>query len=170
MSTMPRRVPETCKRWFGPYAPPPLAKGARTHGAYRDALVVVSNWSDGRISWPRCRALGRRGGSGLLVEEELARAITHESAAALMYWFGVTCSTVWLWRRALARIIQTSRSKAAARGHPARLSRNSGRVRPRRHTAPLPPPGEGTATGCPTGQPEGWGTGIRRGAHRRSHT
>src|SRR5262249_53253168 len=55
-------------------------------------------------------------------------------------------------------------------GAPARLSRNSGRDPRRSHTAPLTPPGENTATGCPTGQPEGWGTGIGRGARRHSHT
>jgi len=67
---------------------PPLHKEERTHCLYRDALIVVTSWSDGRLSWPRCRALGHRGGSGLLVEEELACAITHESATALMYWWG----------------------------------------------------------------------------------
>jgi outer membrane lipoprotein-sorting protein len=64
--------------------------------------VVVTGWSDGRISWPRCRALDSRGhGSGLLVDEELARAVRSESAAAVMYWWGISCSTVWLWRTAL---------------------------------------------------------------------
>jgi hypothetical protein len=74
---------------FGPYEPPALRQGDRAHCLYRDADVVVTGWSDGRISWPRCRALGHRGGSGLLVEEELARAIMHESGA-LLYWWG-TC-------------------------------------------------------------------------------
>jgi hypothetical protein len=101
MSAMPRRVPEDCKLLFGPYEPPPLRKGDRATCLYWDARVVVTSWSDGRISWPRCRALGHRGGSGLQVEEELARAITHESAAALMFWWGVTCSTAWLWRKVL---------------------------------------------------------------------
>jgi hypothetical protein len=98
---MPRRVPENARLLFGPYEPPPLKKGDRTTCNYRDALVVFTSWSDGRISWPRCRALGVRGGSGLLVEAELARAILHELAAALMYWWGITCSTVTLWRKAL---------------------------------------------------------------------
>jgi hypothetical protein len=39
----------------------------------------------------------------------------------------------------LTRIIHTPCSKAAAQGHPARLSRNSSLDRRRRHTAPLPP-------------------------------
>jgi hypothetical protein len=62
-----------------------LKKGDRATCLYRDALVVVTSWSDGRLSWPRCRALGHRGGSGILVYADLARAIRHESAAAVEY-------------------------------------------------------------------------------------
>jgi hypothetical protein len=40
------------------------------------------------------------GGSGLLVTEELVRAIRTESAAALKHWWGVSPHTVWCWRRA----------------------------------------------------------------------
>jgi hypothetical protein len=36
-----------------------------------------------------------------LVDEELARAIRHESAAALRYWWGVSVGVVWRWRKAL---------------------------------------------------------------------
>jgi hypothetical protein len=62
------------------------------------------------------------------------------------------------------------RRKAAGGGLPAHLLRICGRSRPRRHTAPFPPSRGGTATGCPTGQPDGWGTASGRGARRRSHT
>jgi hypothetical protein len=87
---------------FGPYQLPALAVGARTHCLVRDALVVVTSWSDARFSWPFCRTVGQRGGSaGLLVEDELARAIKSESALALMYWWGVTKWTVWNWRKLL---------------------------------------------------------------------
>jgi hypothetical protein len=41
-----------------------------------------------------------RGGSGVLVIEELRRAILSESAAALQHWSGVGESAVWAWRRA----------------------------------------------------------------------
>jgi len=86
---------------FGPYRPPALRRGDRTHCLVRDALVVVTSWSDGRISWPRCRTLGHRGGSSLLVEDELAGAIRGESALALMFWWGAASSVIWNWRKVL---------------------------------------------------------------------
>jgi hypothetical protein len=68
----------------------------------RDADVVITSWSDARISWPRCRAIGRGGsGSGLLVDEELARAVRLESSIALQHWFGIRGETVWRWRQIL---------------------------------------------------------------------
>jgi hypothetical protein len=44
---------------------------------------------------------GLGGGSGLLVEEELARAVRSEAAAALRYWWGVGSDAVWSWRKVL---------------------------------------------------------------------
>jgi hypothetical protein len=82
------RHPDKVQLLFGPYEPPPLRKGDRAVCLYRDTDVVVTGWSAGRIPWPRCRALGVRGGSGLLVDEELARPVRSESAAAIMYWWG----------------------------------------------------------------------------------
>jgi hypothetical protein len=126
-----RRVPDNARLLFGPYTPPPLRKGDRTHCRYRDALVVVTSWSDGRISWPRCRALSHRGGSGLLVDDELARAVRNESAAAIMFWWGASETAVWHWRKALGvegrdgtegsrRLIQAAAEKGAdqVRGKP----------------------------------------------------
>jgi len=89
------------KLLHGPYTSPALRRGDRATCLFRDADVVITAWSGGRIPWPRCRALGRRGGSGLLVNEELARAVRTESAAAVMYWWGVTEGVVWGWRKAL---------------------------------------------------------------------
>jgi hypothetical protein len=37
----------------------------------------------------------------VLVDEELARAVRLESSLAIQYWWGVTESTVWMWRQAL---------------------------------------------------------------------
>ena len=110
---------------FGPYRPPALRRGDRATCLLRDSDVVITGWSDGRISWPRCRALGTRGGgSGLLLDEELARAVRHESAAAVMHWWGVTSGVVWRWQKALGvgptdsegsrRLIQAASEMGAA--------------------------------------------------------
>jgi len=87
---------------FGPYKAPALHRGNRAFCLYRDADVVVTTWTDARISWPRCRSPEHpKGGSGLLVCEELARAIRNESETAIAYWWGVNPCTVVRWRKAL---------------------------------------------------------------------
>jgi hypothetical protein len=87
---------------FGPYQPPALKVGDRATCLYRDAEVVIYDWSLGRIPWPLCYRAGTRAfGKGLLVNEDLARAIRRESAAAVQYWWGVCSKVVTLWRKAL---------------------------------------------------------------------
>src|SRR5262245_33356312 len=74
---------------FGPYRPPDLQPGDRAWCLLRDCLVVVTRWSDGRISWPLCHGLeANSGASGFLVDDEFARAIRSESAAAIGHWWG----------------------------------------------------------------------------------
>jgi hypothetical protein len=86
----------------GPYAPPPLRKGDRAVCLFRDRTVVIKSWTARPHPWPRCRALdGPGGGSGILLDEELARAVRHESAAAVCHWWGVSEGVVWRWRRVL---------------------------------------------------------------------
>jgi hypothetical protein len=110
---------------FGPYKPPALRRGDRAVCLLRDCTVVITSWTDARIPWPRCRALGGPGGgSGLLLDEELARAVRHESAAALMYWWGASKGAVERWRRVLgvgrtdnegtARLMRAASEKGAA--------------------------------------------------------
>ena len=87
---------------FGPYRPPSLRVGDRASCLVRDCDVIVTSWTAARISWPRCRGLDSGGGgSGLLVDEELARAIRNESAGAIGYWWGVGGKAVARWRRLL---------------------------------------------------------------------
>jgi hypothetical protein len=90
------------KLLFGPYKPPALRRGDRAFCLYRDAAVVVSGWSAAPIPWPVCYLAGTRAaGRGLLVDEELARAVRHESAAAVCHWWGASPSAVQHWRKAL---------------------------------------------------------------------
>jgi hypothetical protein len=112
------------KLLFGRYKTPPVKRGDRATCLFRDCDVVITSWTDARIAWPRCRALDSPGGgSGLLVDEELARAVRHESAAAVMHWWGASERAVWAWRRALGvtrtanegshRLIQASAEQGA---------------------------------------------------------
>jgi hypothetical protein len=71
------------KLLHGPYIPPALRRGDRTVCLYRDGEVVITSWTNACIAWPRCRAIGIRGGSGLLMTEELVRAVRTESAEAI---------------------------------------------------------------------------------------
>jgi hypothetical protein len=84
----------------GPYIPPALRRGDRTDCLYRGTEVIITSWTDAPIAWPRCRAVGVRGGSGLLITAELVRAICTESSLAITLWWGVRAETVWRWRNA----------------------------------------------------------------------
>jgi hypothetical protein len=97
-----KHTPEHLQLLHGPYQAPPLQRGDRATCMYRDGDVIITSWSAGRISWPRCRLLETSGGgSGLLVDAELARAVRCESSLAIRYWWGVSLGSVWQWRRAL---------------------------------------------------------------------
>jgi hypothetical protein len=89
------------KLLYGPYQAPPLKRGDKATCLFRDCTVVVTSWTSARIAWPRCRAIDSAGGSGLLVDEELARAVRNESAEAVKFWWGASPTAVGNWRRAL---------------------------------------------------------------------
>jgi hypothetical protein len=77
-------------------------EGDRAFCLARDCDVIITSWTDAPIPWPRCRALDSPGGgSGILVEEELARAIRHGSAEALKFWWRASRCTVHWWRKVL---------------------------------------------------------------------
>jgi hypothetical protein len=130
------------KLLFGPYQAPRLRKGDRATCLYKDCDVVVTGWTDARISWPRCRPLAvPRSHPSLLVDEELARAVRHESAAALRYWWGVSVGVVWRWRKALGadrlncpgsqRLIRQASEQGAAQVRGKRLTPEAGERRRR---------------------------------------
>jgi hypothetical protein len=96
---MPRKIDDRVRLLHGPYEAPPLRVGDRATCLFRDCDVVMTGWTDARISWPRCRPLDvPRSHPSLLVNEDLARAIRQESAAALTYWWGTACQTYYLHR------------------------------------------------------------------------
>jgi hypothetical protein len=124
---MPAADPDTTRLLHGPYRLPQLRKGDRAVCLSRDGPVVVTSLVETRLGpWPRCRRPDSNGGgSGLLVDEELTRAVRRESVAALCHWWRVSRWVVWRWRAALgvpalnegsARLHRrTSKSAAAAR-------------------------------------------------------
>jgi hypothetical protein len=96
------RVDDRVRLLHGPYRAPRLRKSDQAFCHFRDCDVVVTGWTDARISWPRCRPLDvPRTHPSLLVDQELTRAVRQESAAAVRYWWGVSVGVVWRWRRAL---------------------------------------------------------------------
>jgi hypothetical protein len=117
---------------FGPYCAPPLQRGDRSICHYRDGDVVITGWTEARLPWPRCQALGSKGGSGILVDDELARAIRHESAVAIQHWWGVNGVTVARWRKSFGvgradpegsrRLIQSASEAGAAATRGKRLT------------------------------------------------
>jgi hypothetical protein len=99
---MARTVDERVRLLHGSYKAPRLRRGDRAFCLFRDCDVVVTGWTDARLPWPRCRPLDvPRSHPSLLVNEELARAIRHESAAALRFWWGVSEGVIHRWRKAL---------------------------------------------------------------------
>ena len=115
---------ERVKLLFGPYQAPPIKRGDRAVCLFRDCDVIITGWTNARIPWPRSRALDSPGGgSGLLVDEELARGVRHESAAAVMFWWGASKNAVQNWRGALgvgrtdnegtARLLQAAAERGA---------------------------------------------------------
>jgi hypothetical protein len=84
------------------YRPLTVRVGDRVACLYRDRDIIVKNWTVAPLSWPMGVPVGGMGALGIIVDEELARAIRAESAAALGHWWGVGVKPVWRWRKAFA--------------------------------------------------------------------
>lgn len=82
----------------GPYVGPRCRPGTNLFCEVR-GWVVVGKMSDGRITWPMCKA-GKRARAFILCGD-LVKAVKCESAIAVCYWWGVTAQTVSAWRKAL---------------------------------------------------------------------
>jgi hypothetical protein len=113
------------KLLFGPYTVPRLRRGDRADCLNHDTTVRITGWTGARVAWPLCRPVDRpRGQPTILLDEELARAVRHESAAAIRYWWGVSVFVVWRWRKILGvsrtnnegsvRLIQAAADRGAA--------------------------------------------------------
>jgi hypothetical protein len=96
---MPRN-PEKCRLLHGPYRAPSLKRGDRADCHLRGTAKITS-WTSARIAWPRCLPLNSKGHPALLLDDELARAVRTEAAAAVCYWWGVSHGAVERWRKAL---------------------------------------------------------------------
>ena len=46
-------------------------------------MVVITSWTNARISWARCRRVECKSHPSLLLDGELARAVRTEAAAAV---------------------------------------------------------------------------------------
>jgi hypothetical protein len=119
------RASDRTKLLFGPYNAPALKRGDRATCLFRDCDVAVTGWTDARIPWPLALPVGTKGRPSLLVDEELARAVRHESAAAIRHWWGVGGGVVLRWRRAFGvgrtncegtrRLIRAASERGAAK-------------------------------------------------------
>ena len=82
------RIPDKCKLMHGPYQAPALRRGDHTDCLLR-GTVVITSWTDACISWPRCRRPEGKSHPSLLLDDELARAVRTEAAAAVSYWWSI---------------------------------------------------------------------------------
>ncbi|WP_399677109.1 hypothetical protein [Xenophilus sp.] len=81
----------------GPYQPPACRPGDWLDDEIA-GRVEVGGWTAAPLSWPRHK---RRGRASLILTAELSRAVHTESSEAVCYWWGVSTTTVWMWRKAL---------------------------------------------------------------------
>lgn len=100
---------------FGPYAPPPVRVGQKVACEARDREVICGGLVDVPIGpWPRMRKTGR---PALIVTGSLVKALKQESELAIAYWWGVSVTTVWAWRKAVGAEIHTPGTRKLLSGN-----------------------------------------------------
>lgn len=92
---MPRRAATRLR--FGPYKPPRYYRGDTLSCELRGE-TTLAGMTAARIAWPQGK-FGRN--RAIIVCGDLVRALEHESACAVMQWWGVGKTLVNQWRRAL---------------------------------------------------------------------
>jgi transcriptional regulator with XRE-family HTH domain len=92
----------------GPYRASQPRRNGRLRGACRGVLhcwrngpVLVSGYTNARISWPLGRPEGAALKSTMVLCGDLVRALRCESNLAVQHWWGVSHATVSKWRKAL---------------------------------------------------------------------
>ena len=75
-------VDDRVRLLHGPYRAPCLHVGDRATCLRRDCDVKITGWTDALLPWPKGVPVGGRSGPSIVLDEELARAVRLESAAA----------------------------------------------------------------------------------------
>jgi hypothetical protein len=100
---------------FGPYRTPRFRYGSIKQCALQGDVKIVGI-SNGRIPWPLAVKPGR-GGRSFVLYGDLAKAVRHEAAIAVAYWWGVRPNAVTQWRKALGVGRSTKGSRAVRTEH-----------------------------------------------------
>jgi hypothetical protein len=89
---------ESFRLHFGPYQAPRCRVGGQLDCEARGSTVIVGGISDAPIQWPYAK---KRGNRSLVLCGDLIKAVALESKTAVAYHWGVSVSTVFIWRKAL---------------------------------------------------------------------
>jgi hypothetical protein len=106
------------KLLHGPYHMPRCKVGGWLRCCIR-GLVRVEGIMDAPMQWPYTKQAGRAGRPILILCGDLVRAVQRESETAIMYFWGVSTTTVTKWRKALGveRANEGTRSLFSRWGH-----------------------------------------------------
>jgi hypothetical protein len=93
-------MPDAPPKLLGAYQTPPFVYGDEVACARRGDVRIVG-LSSAPIPWPVGQTLPKGRARSLALYGGLAEAVRHESAEAVMHFWGVKHATAWAWRKAL---------------------------------------------------------------------